>query len=163
MLPPIDLQSLGSSAAFACAVIAIVRRKQAIGGWLFYFICQVFIGLALLVVSTHWKYYLPLQWHEPLRYFLFTLSSLSRLAAFAAVSIICILLVESRDSRWITALQLALLLYAFTTLLKIPVDLYCFPSATGRDAVSLGFPLIWAIYFSVSERVKKVFREKTWQ
>jgi hypothetical protein len=158
-----DLQSLGSSAAIVCAIIAIVRRKQAIGGWLFYFICQVFIGLALLVVSTHWKYYLPFQWHDPLRYFLFTLFSLSRMVVFGAASVICILLIESRDARWIVALQLTLLLYAFTTVLKVPVDLYCFPGATNRDAVSLGFPLIWAIYFSVSERVKKVFRERVWK
>ena len=158
-----DLQSLGSSAAFAGAIVAIVRRKRPIGGWLFYFLCQLFIGLALLIVSTHWKYYLPRQWHEPLPYFLFTLSSLSRMAVFAAVGAISILLIESRDARWIGALQLGLILYAFTTVLKIPIDLYCFPSAAGRDTVSLGFPLVWALYFSVSERVRKVFREKTWQ
>lgn len=151
-----DLQFLGTSAAFACAIVAVLRRKQAIGGWLFYFFCQVFIGLFLLVVSTHWKYYLPRQWHDPLPYFLFTLSSLSRMAIFGAVAAVCVLLIESRDSRWIGALQLALLAYAITTFLKVFVDAYCFPSATSRDAVSLGFPLIWAIYLSLSRRVKSL-------
>jgi hypothetical protein len=81
-----DIQSLGSGLALACGLIAIGRSKRAIGGWLFYFFCQVFIGLALLGASTHWRYYLSHQWSDPLRYFLFTLSSLSRMALLASVS-----------------------------------------------------------------------------
>ena len=50
-----DLQSLGSSLAIACGIVAILRRKYAIGGWLFYFFCQVLIGLALVAVSTRWR------------------------------------------------------------------------------------------------------------
>ena len=158
----LDIQSFGSALALACGLIAIVRRKRAIGGWLFYFFCQVFIGLALLAVSTHWKYYLPREWSDPLRYFLFTLSSLSRMVLLAAVAIICIVLAETRHAQWITALQYALAAYAFSTVLKILVDIYSFPGAASRDAMSLGFPLVWMAYFSVSERVRKVFREKTW-
>lgn len=158
-----DLQSFGGSLSLACGIIAIVRRKRAVGGWLFYFFCQVLIGLALVAVSTTWSNYLPREWNDPARYFLFALSSLSRTAMLAAIAAIGILLVETRDAQWITGLQYALATYAFLTILKLPVDIYCFPGATARDTVSLGFPIVWMAYFSVSQRVRKVFREKSWR
>jgi hypothetical protein len=157
-----DIQSLGSGLALACGLIAIGRSKRAIGGWLFYFFCQVFIGLALLGASTHWRYYLSHQWSDPLRYFLFTLSSLSRMALLASVAVLSALLLETRHPAWIAALQYALATYAFLTLLKVPVDLYCFPGAASRDTMSLGFPLVWMAYFAISRRVKKVFVDKSW-
>lgn len=157
-----DLQSFGGSLALACGIVAIVRRKQPIGGWLFYFFCQVLIGLALVAVSTHWKYYLSREWNDPARYFLFAVSSLARTALLAAIAAICVLLVETRDARWLTGLQYALATYAFLTILKLPVDLYCFSGATTRDAMSLGFPVVWMAYFSASRRVREVFVEKSW-
>jgi hypothetical protein len=157
-----DIQSLGSGLALACGLIAMGRRKRAIGGWLFYFFCQVFIGLALLATSTHWRYYLPQQWGDPLRYFLFALSSLSRLVLLASIAAVSVVLIETRGDAWIAALRYALATYAFVTVLKIPVDLFCFPSATLRDTLSLGFPLVWMVYFAVSVRVRKVFVVKSW-
>ncbi|MEI9973128.1 MAG: hypothetical protein WDO73_14400 [Ignavibacteriota bacterium] len=157
-----DLQSLGSGLALGCGVVAILRRKRAIGGWLFYFFCQVFLGLILLTASTHWKYYFPDQWSDPLRYFLFTLSSLSRMTIFAAIAGISVLSIATRDAPWIVVLRYTLGIYLLSTLLKVAVDLFCFPGATSRDTLSLGFPLVWMAYFSISERVRKVFIEKSW-
>jgi hypothetical protein len=158
-----DLQSLGGSLALACGIIAIVRRKRAFGGWLFYFFCQLLIGLALVAVSTNWTNYLPKEWSDPARYFLFVVSSLSRTAMLAAIGVICIVLVETRDAQWIAGLQYSLATYALLTIIKIPVDIYCFVGATARDTMSLGFPIVWMAYFSVSQRVRKVFREKSWE
>jgi hypothetical protein len=158
-----DLQSFGGSLALACGIIAIVRRKRAVGGWLFYFFCQVLIGLALVAVSTNWTNYLPRGWSDPARYFLFVLSSLSRTALLAAIAAIGIILVETRDAQWIAGLQYALATYGFLTILKLPVDIYCFSGATARDTLSLGFPIVWMAYFSASRRVRKVFREKSWE
>ena len=158
-----SVQALGSSLVFACGIVAIFRRKQAIGGWLFYVFCQVLLGLALVVASTHWQNYLSRQWNDPVRYFLFALSSLSRTALLATVGAMCVLLAETRHAQWVTALQYALGTYAFLTILKVQVDIFCFPAATARDTLSLGFPVVWMMYFSVSRRVQKVFREKSWQ
>jgi hypothetical protein len=153
-----DLQSFGSSLALACAIVAILRRKHAIGGWLFYFFCQVLLGLGLVAVSTHWKNYSPDEWPDAARYFLFVLSNLSRMVLLAAIAVISILLVETRAWHWIASLQYALATYGFLTILKLPVDMYCFPSATMRDALSLAFPVVWMVYFAVSRRVRQVFR-----
>ena len=157
------LETLGGLLALVCAVAAIVRRKRAIGGWLFYFFCQVFLGLALVAASTHWGYYSPDFWADPATYFLFTLAGLSRSVLLAAVAVLCFLAAETRAWHWIVALQFALTTYGFVTVLKLPVDLYCFPSATPRDALSLFFPAVWIVYFSVSSRVRKVFLDQTWE
>ena len=157
-----DLQSIGSSLAFLLGIAAIVRRKHAIGGWLFYFFCQVLLGLALVAASTHWKLYSSRVWSDPIRYFLFALSSLSRTALLAAIAAMCILVAGTRAWHWIVGLQYALATYAFLTILKLPVDSYCLPGATNRDTMSLAFPVVWMGYFSVSVRVRKVFLEKSW-
>jgi hypothetical protein len=156
-----DLQTFGGSLALACGIVAIIRRKRAIGGWLFYFFCQVFLGLALVAASTHWQNYSPSEWDSPARYFLFILSNLSRVVLLAAIAVIGILLVETREWCWVICLQYALATYAFLTILKLPVDTYCFPSATTRDAMSLAFPVVWMGYFAVSQRVRKVFLERS--
>jgi hypothetical protein len=155
-------QSLGGTLALLCAVAAVVRRRHAIGGWLFYFFCQVVLGLALVAASTHWKYYAAREWSDPVRYFLFTLSNLSRVVLLAAIAVVFVLLAETRDWQWICGLQYALATYAFLTVVKLPVDLYCFPSAVNRDALSLVFPVVWMAYFALSARVRKVFLEKSW-
>jgi hypothetical protein len=157
-----DLKSLGGALALLCAIVAILRRKRAVGGWLFYFFCQVLLGLTLVAASTHWKYFSPREWSDPARYFLFTVSNLSRTVLLAAIAAICMLLAETREWRWIVGLRYALATYAFLTILKLPVDMYCAPSAVNRDAMSLAFPVVWMGYFSVSVRVRKVFREKSW-
>jgi hypothetical protein len=75
----------------------------------------------------------------------------------AAVAALCMVLAETRNWQWIGALQCTLAAYAFLTLLKLPVDMYCFPLALTRDTMSLAFPVVWMAYLAVSARVRRVF------
>jgi hypothetical protein len=152
-----DLQSFGGVVGIACGIVAILLRKRAIGGWLFYFFCQVLLGLALVAATTHWQYYSASEWDTPVRYFLFVISNLSRSVLLALIGAICILLADTRAWHWVITLQYSLAGYALLTVLKLPVDIYCFPSATMRDALSLAFPLVWMVYFAVSARVRRAF------
>jgi hypothetical protein len=70
--------------------------------------------------------------------------------------------VRTREWGWICGLQYALLTYAFLTILKVLVDIYGFPAAATRDALSLSFPCVWIVYFGASRRVRRVFLDKTW-
>lgn len=152
-----DLQSLGGTLALVGGIAAVIRRKHAVGGWLFYFFWQLLLGLALLVGTTHWKLYLPGEWAGPAAYFLYAVSNLSRAALLAAIGVICIRMVRTREWQWVCGLQYALLTYAFLTLLKLPVDIFYFPEALTRDALSLAFPCVWMVYFGASRRVRGVF------
>jgi hypothetical protein len=153
----------GSSLALAAGVVAVFRRKQAIGGWLFYFFCQVLLGLALIAVTTRWKLYLPSAWSDPRLYFLYTLSNLSRTALLAEIAVVSAVVVHTREWRWVSGLKYALLTYAFLTLVKLLVDIFEFPSSLNRDAASLSFPCVWVVYFDLSRRVRRVFLDKNWQ
>ena len=55
----------GTSLALLAAIVAILLRRRAIGGWLLYFFLQVLLGLGLIVITTHWKRYLSTDWVEP--------------------------------------------------------------------------------------------------
>jgi hypothetical protein len=156
------IQSFGGILALLCGIAAVVRRKHAIGGWLLYFFFQVLLGLALVAASTHWTLYASREWSDPVRYFLFTVSNLSRVAVLAAIAVMCISLADTRDYQWVCGLQWALAIYGFLTIVKLPVDMYCFPSAVNRDTLSMAFPVVWMGYFTVSVRVRKVFLEKSW-
>jgi hypothetical protein len=152
-----DFQSIGGALALLCGIAAIARRKYAIGGWLFYFYCQVFLGLALIAASTSWQSYLPRTWNDPARYFAYAISNLSRVVLMAAIGAVCIRLAGTRERRDVCALRLALAAYAFLTVLKLVADFYCFPAAARRDAMSLAFPVVWMVYFGASQRVRQVF------
>jgi hypothetical protein len=157
-----DFQSIGGMLALLGGIAAVMRRKHAIGGWLFYFFCQVLLGLALIGATTQWKFYLPQSWIAPAPYFLYALSSLSRTLLLAAIAAVSIEVVRTREWGWICGLQYALLTYAFLTILKVLVDIYGFPAAATRDALSLSFPCVWIVYFGASRRVRRVFLDKTW-
>ena len=47
-----DPQFNGGGLALVGAMVAAIRRKHAIGGWLFYFFCQVLLGLGLIFATT---------------------------------------------------------------------------------------------------------------
>jgi hypothetical protein len=153
----------GSSLALLGGVVAIFRRKQAIGGWLFYFFCQVLVALLLIAGTTRWSRFLPGSWDDPLLYFLYALTNLSRTILLAEIAVISVRLLGTRQWQWVSALKYALVTYAFLTVLKFVVDLVWFPATVGLDALSLSFPCVWILYFDISRRVRRVFLDKNWQ
>ena len=154
--------SNGSSLALLAGVVAIFRRKHAIGGWLFYFFCQVLLGLLLIAATTRWKTYLPRAWSDGVHYFLYILSNLPRVVLLAMIAVVCVQLVRTREWRWVGGLRYALITYAFLTAVKVQIDIFWFPNAVSIDVLSLTFPCVWIAYFGVSRRVHRVFHEKTW-
>jgi hypothetical protein len=152
----------GSSLALVGGLVAIWRRKQAIGGWLFYFFCQILVALFLIAGTTRWSRFLPRSWDDPQLYFLYALTNLSRTILLAEIAIISVRLLGTRQWHWVAALKYALVTYAFLTLLKFLIDLVWFPTTVGLDALSLSFPCVWILYFHISRRVRRVFLDKSW-
>jgi hypothetical protein len=138
-------------------IVAAARQKHPIGGWLLFFFFQVFFGLVIVGTTTRWTLLLPNSWRDRNRYLLFTLSNLPLLVVLAAVAGISIALIQTHDRRWVSVLRYALIIYGVLTLLKVQADILDFPSIVSRDELSLIFPCIWVVYFSISRRVKRVF------
>ena len=153
----------GIAVAAAAGVVAIVRRRHAIGGWLLYFFFQLLLGLALVLLTTHWTRYLSRNWSSPLHYFLYTITSLSRLILLAAIAAVTAGLFYMRSWGWANAVKLSLVAYGFLTILKLLVDVLYFPESVRLDITSLAFPFVWLCYFSVSGRVRAVFLNKNWK
>ena len=89
-------------------------------------------------------------------------SNLARVVVLVAIGGITVMLFRTRDRHWVGALRLGLVTYAFLTLLKLPVDAVYFPQSTRQDLLSLAFPFVWFLYFSVSRRVRRVFWDHAW-
>ena len=152
----------GSTLALAGAVVAILLRKRAIGGWFFYFFWQVLLGLGLIATTTRWNMYLSGSWADAGPYLGYLLANLSRALWLVVVGAVWLTLAATREWDWVCGLRYTLAVYGLLTLLKLVVDQAYFPEHTRLDALSLAFPGAWMVYFSVSQRVRRVFRDKTW-
>jgi len=147
--------------ALACGIVAIIRRQRAIGGWLFYFFCQVLLGMAMVTASTHWKNYSPGGWSSPRRYFLFTLFNLSRVLLLAVSPSTAFSGSKHVNGSGSSSCN--------TPSVLTPSS---HPQIAGRRVLlSVGdqtrrdvavFPVVWLGYFAVSRRVRKVFLERSW-
>ena len=157
---PSAAQFNGSSLALVAGIVAFLRRKQPIGGWLFYFFCQVLLGLTLTAATTHWKSYRPGAWVDAKLYFLYAVSNLSRVIVLAEIGVVSIFVVRTRERQWVCGLRYALIVYAFLTVLKLLVDSIWFPATAPMDMVALAFPSVWILYFELSKRVRAIFRDK---
>ncbi len=144
------------------AIIAGVRQKHPIGGWLFFFLWQVVVGCAVTVAQTDWPRFAPNTWPQLGDYFAFALSTAPRLATLFALAAIGIMLLRTYEWRWIVVLRYVLLLFLTFGVVSVAIDYIYFPDFVGRDMASLIFPAAYSIYFFVSTRVKSVFLERMW-
>ena len=156
MTPPSSFN--GSSLALLGAIVAVIRVKRPIGGWLFYFFCQVFIALSLIALTTRWALYLPRAWNSGGQYMLYVLAGMPRMLLMVAIAGVCVQLLLTREWRSVIGLQYALTTYAFLTILKIQADILWFPTMLSLDVLSLMFPAVWVVYLGVSHRVRAVFQ-----
>jgi len=144
------------------AIIASFRRKQAIGGWLFFFFWQVASGCTVSIASTEWSQYSPSAWHDSFKYLIFTMVTMPRFAILIVIAGIGATLLRSHDWRWVVVMRYALILYSILGMLSVGADALYFPDRLTADVATLIFPLAYTIYFYVSSRVKSVFLDRVW-
>ncbi|HWD00392.1 MAG TPA: hypothetical protein VG456_26730 [Candidatus Sulfopaludibacter sp.] len=140
------------------AVIAGVRRKQPIGGWLYFFFWQVALSCAITLIYSNWAEFAPRLWEGQFKYLLHFLVSVPRLTALFAVAIIGAMLLRSHAWQWVIILRYALTILCILGVLSVAVDVAYFPNRVGLEVATLIFPAAYLIYFFVSVRVRTVFR-----
>jgi hypothetical protein len=150
---------LGGLTAIA-AIISVVRRKSAIGGWLMFFLFQIFTGtvfsvftlITVMAARNHTKLY---------AYYL--LAMIPEVLAMVAVSVVCVALLRTWEWRWMAPLRGALALSIAVGIASVAIDVAKFPGSIALDAAPVISRSIILAYFLVSKRVESVFRAKDWE
>jgi hypothetical protein len=146
-----------ASLAWVGAIVGFLLRKHPIGGWLFYILFQLFMGLAATAINLNWARFVPRHWTNPELYLLFTLTTMPKVLILTAVVAACIMLLRTFEWQWLVVLRYLLILYAILGGLQIVVDAFYFSSSVPYEAASLASTFGCLAYFFVSARVRHVF------
>jgi hypothetical protein len=146
--------------AVIVAIICVVRRKSAIGGWLMFFLFQIFAGtvFSLFTLIT----VMAARQHTNL-YVYYLLSTVPEALALIAVSVVCVALLRTRDWRWMTPLRGALALSIAAGIVVVAIDVVKFPGSIALDTTAVIYRTIILAYFCVSKRVDSAFRTLDWE
>ncbi len=146
-------------------IAAVIRRRSEIGGWLFFFMWQLFVGFAvsLFQIVRDWHPYTPAAWSQPALYLLYILSIAPRLAAFFAAAAACFMLLRTFDWHWVTLLRSALMVYLACGVASIAIDHRYFPEDLTVGYASLIFPVVLLVYTRESQRFRRVFKTHDWR
>ena len=145
-------------------VVAIIRRKQAIGGWLLFFFWQTFAGCAATIIqcAVNWHSYMPATWSDPNLYLLYMLSFTPRLVSLLSISVVSGILLRTFAWRWALMLRYALIAYIVTSFASFGLDVLYFPADRSITFAMLLFPSIFLIYTYLSDRFRRVFHRHNW-
>ena len=144
----------------AAVVVCVARRRRAIGGWLLYFVIQVFAGLirsTLSLVAT------VAQYHPARQRSLALMSTVPDALMWLAVAAICVMLLKTRDWRWVISLRAAISLKIVVGFISAAIDSRCFPDNVTLDVAMLILLAIFLVYLFFSRRVHHVFTTKDWE
>ena len=147
------------------AIVSVLRRKEAIGGWLLFFFGQVYAGLFFAVLASvpivakaFAEQYLP---QQSASHALATVVLL-RLIGHIILAVASTFLLQERNPIWVERLRFALGALLLLNGLTLFVDRVYFPSAFVTNLLRWFGLVVWLIYLFVSARVRMVFFSKTW-
>jgi len=146
------------------AIAAIVRRRNPIGGWLFFALWQIFTGCAgtLLQIAIGWHSYVPSAWANQTHYLVYVMTTAPRLFALIAATAVSILLLRTFEWRWAVFLRGTLAAFLVCGALTLLLDLLFSRDELSLAAASLITPAILFFYSLCSVRYRKVFQTHDW-
>lgn len=163
--PVAELNRFLGPAIIGLAMLSYIRRKAAIGGWLFFFFGEAYIGVVFGVVASVpvVAAAFPAEPSIPTpNARLIAMVVLLRLFGYLIIAVASTLLLKQRNSIWVERLRFAIGAALLVNGIAVVVDKFYFP---GTFVGNLGRWLVllaWLVYFFVSVRVRMVFFSKTW-
>jgi hypothetical protein len=144
-----------------CATLAFLRRREAIGGWLFYFFFALYAGFASVpfTIEPHLKLLNSNNWPVKSQYHWYLVGTLPLEMLYLATLLAAAALLVARTEGRLKVLRLVILLALIAdvicgTLIVFHLPLEGLSLANFTGALSA---LFWSLYFMDSVRVKKVF------
>lgn len=154
----------GAPLFLACAIACLTRRR-AIGGWLFYFYLQLFLGLLLwplLFATNIFKNLSPSEWQSSKEYALFLLSTVPLYTTMCIETFFATIVLFRRDIEHVRFVRYSLLAFVAAALLSLIIDIAQSDENIPLDVLTLSFAVIWCLYFFRSHRVQWVLVENRW-
>ena len=163
---PMEMSSFALLTVVSC-VVSFFRRGNALGGWLLFYLLEVCgnMAIAWIFLSAPLMRFDPAGWDNKALYLVFmttTIPDLVALVSQVGLSVWLIWKRRQKGSRMINYLRLVLASDVVFSILALPVDILYWPRSVGWDIYSIGWPLIWLLYFTYSKRVRKVFVTGDW-
>ena len=141
------------------------RRHKPIGGWLFYFYLQTYVGMAAASVA-YFDRILPLlrygHWLTQSATAFYALRSVLFLVMNAAQVFVATILLKRRSWILVSILRGVLFASLLAAISVVTIDLIYWPLSVPATLMAAPWPLVWLAYFSYSKRVEKVFKTKDW-
>ena len=160
----------GYGVAWAAIIggICYARRNKAIGGWLLFYLVQVFFGTIIWIGITISAFsgYIPTTWPTLGKYFVFLLETIPSDIATIALFILAFHIISQKRRNWrtINSIRIALMIMLVAAIFSILLNI------SGENSVFVIFEVwsaLWALawlgYFLKSKRVREVFLTKEWE
>jgi len=148
----------------AFIVVRVVRRKEAIGGWLLYF--YYWISAVLFIsfrdITQHLKVYGLSFRSTSMNHEALVLAVFPRLFMHVAVAAVAVILLMKREWVWVERLRVVVLAGVLIGGLSVWLDVRYFPGSTRSNAARWIGLCLWLLYFLASKRVHHVFRTRDW-
>jgi hypothetical protein len=146
--------------------LGFLRRRHAIGGWLFYFFFATYAGLAsvLLTIRSDLRAFDADNWPSTSQFHWYLVATLPIDMLFLAIVIAATSLAISRTERRLKILRLVMFLTMIVgitcgtiILFRPPLEVLSIHNFTFASSA-----LFWTLYFLDSVRVKRVFVTRDW-
>jgi hypothetical protein len=140
------------------------RKRNPIGGWLFFFYWQLYSGLLMTVVffATNLQSYVPENFASTSQFALFLASAVPGLLLFVIKLAVATILLSVRTwdmlklLRWVMVTELA------ADLLSAGIDSVYFPDNLALSFLTIVPNLLWLAYVFRSTRIRHIFYSHDW-
>jgi hypothetical protein len=146
------------------AIVCIVRRKEAIGGWLLWFLARAVIDGILTVgaLALSFRNFIPATWHDPKLHLIYVLSRPPEHLAAICLALVAIEAARHTDLVSLRRLRVALAVRAVIGAFVLTIDGWFFPDLLKQDASVESLALIMLMYLGLSIRVDRVYVRRDW-
>ncbi|MBN1547237.1 MAG: hypothetical protein JW902_11305 [Syntrophaceae bacterium] len=145
--------------------IAYVTRRMAIGGWLFYYYLQLYIGVLLTIafIPAIVNNLQPTGWEDKTIYGFFVFSIVPPLLVKVLEVIFAtrLLFKSQRNEKNVKTVRYVLLSSVIFSIISLVIDGYYFRENAGLSIYAVIFASIWCLYFFYSYRVDYVLSRRT--
>jgi hypothetical protein len=150
--------------ALIFAGVSILRRREAIGGWLLYSYYWIFavLYISLNDILKHTQVFRPSFGVGSVNHEALVLAVFPRLFATLAALVLAVVLLIRKDWVWVERLRLVLLVHVLIAAFSLWLDVRYFPTTTVPNGGRLIGLFLWLLYFHKSKRVHRVFCTKDW-